>query len=179
MGVGNVPVIAPLSVFFLPVTLKTVTRRLVDSLPTSHWRGLPFECQLCLAGTSPERNKSHCLQYGKQIERTSQVGLHCAALCHATFHSQQQFQGSVLDQCFCSDLQYLTGDKCRSVYRSTKPITIMMYHHLSIVIILYRGTLAVPPPYWFRFQILRVYTKSTRLHGTSKHVVSNGCRITL
>lgn len=59
MGAGNVPAIAPLSVFFLPVTLKTVTRRLVDSRPTSHWRVLLFEC-------SSERNKSHCLQYGKQ-----------------------------------------------------------------------------------------------------------------
>lgn len=53
----------------------------------------------------------------------------------------------VLDQCLCSDLRYLTGDKNRSVYRSTRHITITMCHHLSIVIILYRGTLAVPPPY--------------------------------
>lgn len=95
-GAGNVPAIASLYVFFLAVTLKTVTQRLVDSRATNHWRGLPFECQQCLTGTSPERNKSHCLHCGKQIERTSQVGLHCATLCHVTFHSQRQFQGSVL-----------------------------------------------------------------------------------
>lgn len=96
MGAGNIPAIAPLAVLFLPVILKTVTRWLVDSRPTNHRTGLPFECQLCLTGTLRERNKSHYLQYGKQIERTSQVGLHCATLCHATFNSLQRFHGSVL-----------------------------------------------------------------------------------